>query len=80
MNEVVKDEILKLFKADIIYSIPDSRWVSPIHVPKKGGKNIIENDKGDMIPSRSTTGWRVCIDCELNMATRKDDFPLSFIE
>ena len=35
MMEVVKDEILKLLKADIIYLISDSRWVSPIHVVQK---------------------------------------------
>ena len=38
MQVVVKKEILKLLKADIIYLISDSTLVSPVHViPKKGG-------------------------------------------
>ena len=42
MKEVVKTKILKLLRADIIYFISDSRWVSPIHVvPKKCGMTII---------------------------------------
>ena len=82
MKEVVKDEILKLLKAGINYSISDSRWVSPVHVVlKKGGMTMIENDKGEMIQPRATTGWRVCIDYrKLNKATRKDHFPLPFID
>ncbi|GKB22627.1 reverse transcriptase domain-containing protein [Tanacetum coccineum] len=37
MQEVVKEEIIKLLDTDIIYPITDSPWVSPIHcVPKKG--------------------------------------------
>ena len=36
LKEVVKNELLKLLDADIIYPISDSRWVSPIQVvPKK---------------------------------------------
>ena len=82
MKEVVKNEILKLLRASIIYSISDSRWVSPIHVvPKKGGMTIIEGESGEMIPSRTATSWRVCIDYrKLNKATRKDHFPLPFID
>ncbi|CAM8996863.1 unnamed protein product [Rhodiola kirilowii] len=37
MGEVVKKEVLKLLDAGIIFSVADSKWVSPIHVvPKKG--------------------------------------------
>jgi hypothetical protein len=37
MKEVVRNEVLKLLDAGIIYLIADSRWVSPVHcVPKKG--------------------------------------------
>ncbi|GKD56591.1 reverse transcriptase domain-containing protein, partial [Tanacetum coccineum] len=37
MQEVVKEEIVKLLDTGIIYPIADSPWVSPIHcVPKKG--------------------------------------------
>jgi hypothetical protein len=43
LQEVVKKEILKLLKAEIIYPISDSEWVSPIHVvPKKSGLTVVE--------------------------------------
>ncbi|GKA11410.1 reverse transcriptase domain-containing protein [Tanacetum coccineum] len=60
----------------------DSSWVSPIHVvPKKGGMTVVLNDNNELIPSRTVTGWRVCIDYrKLNDATRKDHFPLPFID
>ncbi|CAM8892938.1 unnamed protein product [Rhodiola kirilowii] len=82
LNDVVKKEILKLLDAGIIYSIVDSEWVSPVHVvPKKGGLTVICNENNDLIPTRTMTGWRMCIDYrKLNKATRKDHFPLSFID
>ncbi|GJX31467.1 reverse transcriptase domain-containing protein, partial [Tanacetum coccineum] len=51
-------------------------------VPKKGKQNtIIKNDDNDLIPTRLVTGWRVCIDYrKLNEATRKDHFPLPFMD
>ena len=50
-------------------------------VPKKGGFTVIRNEKNDLIPTRTVTGWRVCIDYrKLNTATRKDHFPLPFID
>ncbi|GJR59642.1 reverse transcriptase domain-containing protein [Tanacetum coccineum] len=57
-------------------------WVSPIHcVPKKGGITVVKNDDNDLIPTRLVTGWRVCIDYrKLNEATRKDHFPLPFMD
>ena len=56
--------------------------VSPVHVvPKKGGFTMIRNEKNELIPTRTVTGWRVCIDYrKLNTATRKDHFPLPFID
>ena len=50
-------------------------------VPKKDGFTIIKNEKNELIPTRTMTGWRVCIDYrKLNTATRKDHFPLPFID
>jgi len=82
MMNVVKEEILKLYQAGIIYPISDSKWVSPTQVvPKKSGVTIVANDKGEMVPTRVQNGWRVCIDYRrLNLATRKDHFPLPFMD
>jgi hypothetical protein len=63
MREVVKKEVLKLLKAGVIYPISDSEWVSPVQVVlKKGGMTIICNEKNELIPQRTVTGWRMCID------------------
>ena len=82
MKEVVRKEVLKWLNAGFIYAISDSPWVSPVHVvPKKGGFTVIRNEKNELIPTRTVTGWRVCIDYrKLNTATRKDHFPLPFID
>ena len=82
MKEVVRKEVLKLLNAGFIYAISDSPWVSPVHVvPKKGGFTVIRNEKNELIPTRTVTGWRVCIDYrKLNTATRKYHFPLPFID
>nr|GFA86741.1 reverse transcriptase domain-containing protein [Tanacetum cinerariifolium] len=57
-------------------------WVSPVHcVPKEGGMTVDENKDNELIPTRLVTGWRVCIDYpKLNDATRKNHFPLPFID
>jgi hypothetical protein len=72
MREVLKKEVLKLLKARVIYAISDSEWVSPVQVvPKKGGMTTIHNEKNELIPQRTITGWRMCIDYQrLNKATR----------
>ena len=82
MKDVVRKEVLKWLNAGFIYAISDSSWVSPVHVvPKKGGFTVIRNERNELISIRTVIGWRVCIDCRiLNTATRKDHFPLPFID
>ncbi|GJX67402.1 hypothetical protein Tco_0303129 [Tanacetum coccineum] len=82
IHEVIKKEVLKLLDAGMIYPIFDSPWVSTVHcVPKKGGITVVANEDNELIPTRLVTGWRVCIDYrKLNEATRKDHFPLPFMD
>ena len=82
MKEVVRKEVLKWLDTGVIYPISDSAWVSPVQVvPKKGGTTVIKTENNVLLPSRTVTGWRICIDYrKLNKATRKDHFPLPFLD
>ena len=82
MKEVVRKEVLKWLNAGFINAILDSPWVSPVHVvPKKCGFSVIRNEKNELILTRTVTGLRVCIDYKkLNSTTRKDHYPLPFID
>nr|GEY23827.1 reverse transcriptase domain-containing protein, chloroplastic [Tanacetum cinerariifolium] len=82
IHDVIKQEVLKLLDAGLIYPISDSPWASPVHcVPRKGGFTVVENKDNDIILTRLVMGWRVCIDYrKLNEATRKDHFPLPFMD
>jgi len=50
-------------------------------VPKKRGMTIVRNDKNELIPQRTITRWQMCIEYrKLDRATKKDHFPLPFID
>ncbi|KAK9098415.1 hypothetical protein Syun_025460 [Stephania yunnanensis] len=83
MMDVVKKEILKLLDAGMIYPISRQRSGSvPIRwFPRKRGSQVVTNSRGELVPTRVQNGWRVCIDYrKLNASTRKDHFPLPFID
>nr|GEW67906.1 hypothetical protein [Tanacetum cinerariifolium] len=82
IHDVIKKEVEKLLDTRLIYPISDNPWVSPIYyVSKKGGMNVVTNDENELVLTRLVIGWRVCIDYQkLNEATRKDHFPLPFMD
>ena len=82
IKEVVRKEVLKWLDTGVIYPISDSAWVSPVQVvPKKGRTTVIRTENNILLPSRTVTRWRICIDYrKLNKATRKDHFPLPFLD
>lgn len=82
MMEVVKKEVIKLLDVGIIYPISDSKWVSPIQVvPKRSGVTIVKNEANELVPTRVQNSWKVYIDYrKINSATRKDHFPVPFID
>ena len=64
---------MKLLEAGIIYHVANSQWVSPVH--------CVPNDKDELIPQRIVTGYRMVTDFhKLNKATKKDHYPLPFID
>ena len=64
LKDIVKEELQKLLDARFIYPISDSNWVFPLV----------------LVPKKNWK-WRFSIDyIELNKATKKDHFPLPFID
>ena len=62
MKEVVRKKILKWLDAGVIYPISDKSWLSPVLVvPKKGGTTVIKTENNALLPSRTMTRWRICI-------------------
>ena len=60
----LKEEVDKLLKAGFIYPVETVEWVSPVVVTPKKDGR-----------------WRVCVDFKpLNAATKKDPYPLPFID
>ena len=50
-------------------------------LPKKGGITVVPNDKNELVPQTIVTGYRMVIDFrKLNKPTRKDHYPLPFID
>ena len=65
LKDIVKEELQKLLNASFIYTILDSKWVSPLVV----------------FPNKVTGKWRIFVDFrELNKDTLKDYFPFPFID
>lgn len=51
-----------------IYVIYNSEWVSSTQcVPKKGGLTMVPNERNELVPTLTITGWHVCIDFRKQM-------------
>ena len=53
MQEVVRDEVIKLLDAGIIYPISNGKWESLIHVvPKRARLMVVKNKDDELVPTR----------------------------
>nr|GEZ00077.1 reverse transcriptase domain-containing protein [Tanacetum cinerariifolium] len=88
-SALIKD--LMSHKRAIAWKLSDIQGINPEFYTHKilmeedykpaGGFTVVENEKNELIPTRLVTEWRVCIDYrKLNEATRKDHFPLPFMD
>nr|GFC34648.1 reverse transcriptase domain-containing protein [Tanacetum cinerariifolium] len=76
---------LKDLPPHLEYAFLESDNKIPVIIAKELGDEkksaLIKNEENELIPTRLVTGWRVCIDYrKLNEATRKDHFPLLFMD
>nr|GEX59056.1 retrovirus-related Pol polyprotein from transposon 17.6 [Tanacetum cinerariifolium] len=73
-----------LLEDDYTPKVQSQRRVNPIFMMssrKRERMIVTTNDENELVPTRLVTGWRVCIDYQkLNEATRKDHFPLPFMD
>ncbi|KAL4352863.1 hypothetical protein GQ457_06G013650 [Hibiscus cannabinus] len=60
MEDVVRKEIIKWLDASIIYPISNREWVSPVQ--RCYSVTVISNENNELIPTRTVTRWRVCMD------------------
>ncbi|XP_073290215.1 uncharacterized protein [Primulina huaijiensis] len=59
MKEVVKNEVLKLLNAGVIYAISDSSWVSFVQVvPKKSRITVVRNENDELISTHGYSGYK----------------------
>nr|GEU64954.1 reverse transcriptase domain-containing protein [Tanacetum cinerariifolium] len=83
--------VMKSHKRAIAWKLFDIKGIDPEFYTYKilmeeefeptGGFSVIENEDNELILTRLVMGWRVCIDYrKLNKATRKDHFPLLFMD
>nr|GFA27100.1 DNA-directed DNA polymerase [Tanacetum cinerariifolium] len=84
-------KVLKSLKRAIAWKLSDIQGINLEFCTHKilmeedykpaGGFTVVENEENELIPTRLVTGWRVCTDYrKLNEATRKDHFPLPFMD
>nr|GEW49727.1 reverse transcriptase domain-containing protein [Tanacetum cinerariifolium] len=77
IHDVIKQEVIKLLDAGLIYPISHSPWVSMVHcVPKKGGFPVVENEDNELIPTRLVTEKMLkrCKDTNLCLNWEKSHF------
>nr|GFA04353.1 reverse transcriptase domain-containing protein [Tanacetum cinerariifolium] len=80
LKDEEKSALIKVLKS---HKMTSNQWFNknPQGDQKGGGFTVVENEENELIPTRLVTRWRVCIDYKkLNDATRKDHFPLPFMD
>ncbi|CAN6554382.1 unnamed protein product [Malus baccata var. baccata] len=69
---------LKPLPSHLKYVFLGDQETLPIIIPSS---LTAQKEENELVPTRIQTGWRVCIDYrKLNATTRKDHFPLPFID